>query len=232
MSEGGGPSLVGRREFVIGGLMAAASGIAYSRQPRASVGPLKQAVFESVVPTVVGAWRSAESGSVVLPPPDALRDRLYDNLVTRVYVDPRGRAIMLVMAYNNTQDGIVQVHRPEVCYPAAGFSLNDERDVVLKLRDHLVPAKAFAARRPDRVEQVLYFTRFGRRFPLSWREQRMAVLEENMRGAIPDGLLARVSIIQNDQTSAVVLLTDFFQMLAATGGATFRAVMTGDNLKL
>lgn len=227
MSSDSKPALVQRREFVIGGLMAAASGVAYARRPQPYVSPLKQSAFEAAVPPVVGEWRSADSGSVVLPPPDALRDRLYDNLLTRVYVNPQNQVLMLVMAYKNIQDGIVQVHRPEVCYPAAGFALGDERHLVLQLRDQAVTAKAFAARRPDRIEQVLYFTRLGHHFPLSWRDQRLAVLEENMRGAIPDGLLARASIVQNDQTSAITLITTFFETLARSGGNTIASVITG-----
>lgn len=221
------PKYVGRREFVIGGVMAAASGIAYARRPQPSVGPLQQLAFENAVPQVIGEWRSSDNGSVVLPPPDALRDRLYDNLLTRVYLSPTGQVLMLVMAYKNVQDGIVQVHRPEICYPAAGFVLESEQHMLLDLNHTKVPAKAFEARRPDRVEQVLYFTRMGPRFPLSWRDQRLAVLEENLRGVIPDGLLARVSIIQNDQASALPVLARFFEALASTGGATLRAVVSG-----
>lgn len=219
--------LVGRREVVLGGMMAAVSGLAFARRPKPYVPPLRQQAFEAAVPGQVGEWRTADNGSVVLPPPDALRDRLYDNLLTRVYLNAEGQALMLVMAYKNVQDGIVQVHRPEVCYPAAGFGLESERLATLQITGKAVPAKAFVAKRPDRVEQVLYFTRLGPSFPLSWRDQRMAVLDENMRGLIPDGLLARASIIQNDQVAAVTILSQFFEVLAASGGPTLRAIMTG-----
>lgn len=219
--------LIGRRELVIGGAMALTSGLAYARAPKPYVRPLKQADFEASVPKSVGQWHYAEAGSVVLPPPDALRDRLYDNLLTRVYLNGRGQALMLVMAYKNVQDGIVQVHRPEVCYPASGFVLENERRQTVTIDGRAVPTKAFAARRADRIEQVLYFTRLGQHFPLSWSEQRWAVLDANLAGKIPDGLLARVSIIQNDQPSAIALLTDFLEALAPLGGPTFRAVLTG-----
>lgn len=221
------PALIGRREFLIGGIMAATSAVALARTPQPYVPPLKQDVLEAAVPRRVGDWRSEDGGAVVLPPPDALRDRLYDNLLTRVYTNPAGQVLMLVLAYKNIQDGIVQVHRPEVCYPAAGFALEDERHLSLRLPGHEVPAKAFAARRPDRIEQVLYFTRLGARFPLSWRDQRFAVLEANLAGQIPDGLLARVSIIQNDQSTAIMAMTQFFEMLVAEGDKTFRGIMIG-----
>lgn len=219
--------LIGRREFLLGGMMAAASTVAWVRQPRSDVPPLRQSAFEAAVPGRIEGWRASDIGSVVLPPPDTLRDRLYDNLLTRVYLNDAGQALMLVMAYKNVQDGIVQVHRPEVCYPAAGFALEREQQVGLDLLGRRVMAKGFAAVRPDRVEQVLYFTRLGPRFPLSWRDQRMAVLEQNLQGVIPDGLLARVSMIQNDQQTALPVLSRFFESLAVSGGKTVRAVMTG-----
>ena len=220
-------SLIGRRELLLGGTMAVCSGIAYARTPKPYVAPIQQAAFEAAVPKTIGEWRFTDEGSVVLPPPDTLRDRLYDNLLTRVYVNARGQGLMLVMAYKNVQDGIVQVHRPEVCYPAAGFVLESAQRGSIRLSDRQVPTKAFAARRPDRIEQVLYFTRLGQHYPLSWSQQRVAVLEANLEGRIPDGLLTRVSIIQNDQPSAIALLSSFLESLATIGGPALHAVLNG-----
>ena len=221
------PKLIGRREFALGGLMAAASGVAWVRQPRPKVPPLREKAFEAAFPSEVGPWRVSDAGGVVLPPPDSLRDRLYDNLLTRVYVNATGQALMLVVAYKNVQDGIVQLHRPEICYPAAGFALESERRLSLDLLGRRVPAKAFQARRADRIEQVLYFTRLGPHFPLTWRDQRFAVLDENLLGNIPDGLLARVSLIQPDQQAALPVLQAFFEGLATTAGATLRGILAG-----
>lgn len=221
------PTLVGRRDMLLGGLMALTSGVAYARRPKPYAPALRQKDLEAIVPKSVGVWRYLDTGAAVLPPADALRDRLYDNLITWAYGDPDGRIVMLVMAYKNVQDGIVQVHRPEVCYPAAGFTLDTERLTVLHLDGHDVPAKGFAAHGLDRTEQVLYFTRLGSRFPLSWMDQRWAVLDANLAGDIPDGLLARVSIIQNDAQSGTQLLAKFFEDLVAAGGAPFRTIMVG-----
>lgn len=220
-------ALIGRRELVLGGAMALTSGLAFTRIPKPYVAPLKQSDLEAAVPGSIDGWRTADSGSVVLPPPDTLRDRLYDNLLTRVYLDRDDRALMLVMAYKNVQDGIVQVHRPEICYPAAGFVLESERRQTLAMGGQSIPTKAFAARRPDRVEQVLYFTRLGRQFPLTWRDQRWAVLDANLAGEIPDGLLIRVSTLQTDQSAAITLLSGFLTALFAQGGHVLRTILTG-----
>lgn len=227
MTQGDRQNLIGRREVVLGGLMAAASGVAFVRQPVAYMPAITLAAFEDLVPKQVGEWRFAEASGVVLPPPDTLRDRLYDNLVTRVYLNAPYPPIMLVLAYKYMQDGIIQVHRPEVCYPASGFSLDSERSIALDLADTSVPAKAFVARRDQRIEQVLYFTRLGVEFPLSWIEQRTAVLSANLAGEIPDGLLGRVSIIHPDQSIAIRLLAEFLSRLAADGRPGLRDLLLG-----
>ena len=59
-----------------------------------------------------------------MPPQDQLQDKVYSQLLTRTYANQAGDEIMLLIAYNGAQDGVVQIHRPEVCYPASGFRLS------------------------------------------------------------------------------------------------------------
>jgi len=231
MSEhelGGGYARVTRREFVLGGLMAAASGVAYLRMPVPNHPPLKTGTIDAMLPDAVGKWRVSASSNVILPPPDALRDRLYDNLVTRTYVNDTGRVLMLVLAYNNVQDGVIQVHRPEFCYQASGFTLRDPQQTVLRLGSSDVPANAFTGDRRDRREQVLYFTRLGSGFPLSWAAQRLTVFEANMQGNIPDGLLVRASLAQPEPGAGMELLSNFLEELVSEGNDEFRLLMTGN----
>jgi EpsI family protein len=157
----------------------------------------------------------ASTSGVVLPPPDALKDRLYDNLVTRVYQSPGLPPVMMLIAYNYRQDGVLQLHRPEICYPAGGYRLTGTEPVTLALgRGREIPASAFTAIGYDRTEQVLYFTRLGVRFPRTWMEQRISVMLANLKGQIPDGTLMRVSVLEPDEASALqvlrAFLTDFF----------------------
>ena len=223
-SEGVSPSL-SRRHFVIGGLLMSASGIAYGRQPESANPVIETDDFESWVPSTVGPWQKIEASGVVLPPPDALSDRLYDNLVTRVY-EARGLpTVMVLLAYNNAQDGVLQVHRPEVCYPAGGFALSQTLPIPLDLDGESVPANIFTAEGPDRTEQVVYFTRLGSSFPRSWLQQRTAVIEANLRGDIPDGILTRASILSGDQRAAQTLLTRFMQDFYLASKAPLRRLM-------
>ncbi|MGB5076925.1 MAG: exosortase-associated protein EpsI, V-type [Sphingorhabdus sp.] len=200
-----------RRHVVIGGILAGASGIAYARQPKVAMPVLKEKTFNGLVPGSFGDWSLVSRDGVVLPPPDTLRDRLYDNLVTRVYGSPNVPPVMLLLAYNNEQNGVLQVHRPEVCYPVGGFQLSETRQIELHVDKKTVPANIFTATSPTRTEQVIYFTRLGNSFPRSWMEQRISVMRSNLSGDIPDGMMMRISVLGIDQKRALPILAGFAQ---------------------
>jgi EpsI family protein len=215
------------RRAVIGGVMALASGIAYARQPKASMPLLKKESFEDLVPGPFGSWKVSADGGVVLPPPDSLRDRLYDNLVTRVYSAPDFPPVMTLLAYNNEQDGVLQVHRPEVCYPVGGFKLSATEPINIPLDKGSVPANIFTAEAPGRVEQVMYFTRLGTAFPRSWLEQRMAVIKANLAGEIPDGIMMRVSVIGINQQRAKPILEQFTRAFISASPSRLQKLLVG-----
>jgi EpsI family protein len=181
--------------------------------------------FEAWIPREFGQWRMVASSSVVLPPPDEMSDRLYDNLVTRTYREPGDEFVMVLMAYNNRQDGVLQVHRPEVCYPVGGYVLSDRRRVSIPASDRSIPANFFTATGPGRVEQVVYFTRLGGAYPRSWAEQRLAVIHENLAGRIPDGVLMRASMLSTDPVASSATLKAFMSEFIGTAPASLRNLL-------
>lgn len=199
-----------RRDFVVGLALAGASGVGYAAQPKVVNPRISNTTFASWIPQKVGPWSVEGTSGVVLPPPDALSDRLYDNLITRVYSGPGSSAVMMLIAYNFRQDGVLQLHRPEFCYPAGGYQLSSTAPVTLALGDRRqIPASAFTAVNATRTEQVLYFTRLGGSFPRTWADQRIAVMRANLSGQIPDGAMMRVSIFDTDQRRALETLRGF-----------------------
>jgi EpsI family protein len=204
-----------RRAFVIGGALAASAGVAYARQPEVAAPQVKTEEFEDWVPDNVGPWAVVSASGVVLPPPDTLRDRLYDNLATGVYAAPDAPIVMMLTAYNNEQDGVLQVHRPEVCYPVGGYDLTETEKVPLQAAGRTIPANFFTASAPNRIEHVLYYTRLGGAYPRSWAEQRIAVVRANLAGNIPDGILMRVSTIGPDRADALPALRRFADMFVS-----------------
>lgn len=217
-----------RRKVVLGLGLAAASGIAQARLPVPVVPRIKEERFTALMPNQVGDFSFDSESGLVLPPQDALSDRLYDSLVTRTYTNSAGQVVMLLVAYNNKQDGVLQIHRPEICYPAGGYSLTsvDPIDVPIS-QANVLPGQIFGANSEARNEVVLYWTRVGDNYPRRWLDQRWAVAEANLRGIVPDGVLARVSTIGNDFDRTTPLLTNFIRDLHRASGPQMRGLLFG-----
>jgi EpsI family protein len=201
--------VLSRRSLLIGATLAAAAGVAFARKPMSIHPAVNKDAFRSWVPKQVGPWRMDAASGIVLPPQDDLSDRLYDNLVTRIYVSPVRPAIMLLMAYNNIQDGVLQVHRPEICYPVGGFELSNARQGDIEIDQKPVPSSFFTATGAGRIEQVGYFTRVGSSFPRAWSDQRLSVVKANLAQEIPDAMMMRVSLLGMEQDQAIVTLSEF-----------------------
>ena len=78
-----------------------------------------------LLPTSFGDWRVDRSILPVPPSPDVQQvlDATYDETLARTYRDALGRRVMLSVAYGRNQHKGMNTHRPEVCYPAQGFKL-------------------------------------------------------------------------------------------------------------
>lgn len=221
----GATPLLSRRHVLIGGALAATSALAFARQPLPYYPRVEKDRFEELVPKAFAGWTVTGSSGVVLPPPDALSDRLYDNLVTRVYQAAGAPPVMLLLAYNNLQDGVVQLHRPEVCYPVGGYQLSETRKVPIPIQGRSIPANLFTAESVDRTEQILYFTRLGEAYPRSWSEQRWSVIQANLARKVPDGMLYRVSLLGRDQESAFNVLRRFSAEFVAASPPSLRNLL-------
>ncbi|WP_084192453.1 exosortase-associated protein EpsI, V-type [Parasphingorhabdus marina] len=221
-------SAVNRRHLLMGGAFCLASGLAYARLPQPVAPVIEKPAFEKLIPKTVGAWEFETSSGLVLPPPDALSDRLYDNLVTRTYSSEQNPLMMFLTAYSNTQDGVLQVHRPEICYPAGGYELTPTQ--ATKIDNGVggtIDANIFTASSRGRTEHVLYWTRIGDYFPLAWSDQRLAVIRANLRGVIPDGVLVRISTIVPEMDEALPLMSKFAAQLNQNMNAQGRALLSG-----
>ncbi len=198
--------------------------------PRRLMPRLNEKQFEALIPKTFGPWVYQSQSGLVLPPEDQLSRELYEQLLTRNYgqgaddTDP----VMMVLAYSSVQEGRLQVHRPEVCYPAAGFSILENVAAEIPINaDFAVPCRFLTADRGARREYILYWTRVGNDMPVRWFDQRLQMAKDNLQGFIPDGLLARVSIIGNDREVAKATLVRFVQTMVADAGAAGRRMLIG-----
>jgi len=215
-----------RRDVLFGGAMLAAAGVAYARMPHASDMLIGKGQLDKIVPLSIGNWRYVSESGLVLPPPDQLAQLLYDQQVTRSYESSDALPVMLLMAYGSSQSGMMQVHRPETCYPSGGFRLSPTRLLQLPLDDgSTIPVRFFTATSDTRIEHVLYWTRIGPMIPNSWTQQRIAVMRSNLEGYIPDGLLTRVSTVVDNPNQALATLQRFTREMLAVSGARGRRML-------
>lgn len=217
-----------RRDLLIGGTMALAAGVAYAREPHTRLASIAPDELEKIVPLEIGPWRYETASGIVLPPPDALAKMLYDQQMARAYASDSQPGVMLVMAYGSGQNGALQVHRPEICYPASGFRLSDKRGGTMALGNGTsIPVRSFTAIGDVRTEQVLYWSRIADVLPTGWTAQRVAIMRNNLMGYIPDGLLVRVSVISPDREGSLAKLGDFCRAMLAASGAAGRRKLIG-----
>lgn len=220
-----------RRKVLLGIGLASVAGFAQARQPQPNTPPLEEGELEDLMPAQIGQWSFMTKSGLVLPPQDALSDRLYDNLVTRIYTNPQGKVAMFLMAYNNQQGGVLQIHRPEICYPAGGFVLSPTQPLDITLAgQRQLPAQVFSADSRTRDEVVLYWTRVGDEFPRQWSQQRLTVAKANVFGVVPDGMLARVSTLGSDMDEELPELQDFVTGLHELAPPKLKGLLFGDGV--
>ena len=158
-----------RREFLIGGLAAAALGTSEFLRPRRSVRLMPSGKLSNLVPRNFGNWREFAGGNVIAPTtPNSLSDRLYSAVVTRVFtpVTQDAPPVMLLMAYGGEQSDLLQLHRPEACYPAVGMEIVEHHLGSVPLAPAVsVPGVFLSASNGDGQEDIVYFTRLGEALP-------------------------------------------------------------------
>ncbi len=225
--------IIGRREWLIGATCALAAGGAAAMRPRHRLSLLGDAKLEALVPLAFGDWRGQTSDTLVQPDDeDSLAAKLYSEIVGRIYVNDAGGAVMLLIAYGDTQNDLLQLHRPEVCYPAFGMEItsNQRIDTPLAGARAQLPSRILTATGPDRTEHVLYWTRIGEHLPVDGREQRVAKLKDQVAGIIPDGVLVRVSNLVSDARNAAALNMAFVATLVSAMAPATRRSLVGSQI--
>ena len=187
-----------RRAAIAAVLMAAAAAGGQAMVPTRRMSDMRGNFrLEELVPLQFGEWRLSPNptAGIVDPEAETLLNKLYSQLLDRAYVNASGYRVMLSIAYGQDQaDDSVQLHYPEVCYPAQGFKLNS--NVVDKVD---VPEGPIRVRRlqtqrtDDYFEPVTYWTIVGDQQSLGGWDRKMSEIRHGLRGEIVDGLLFRVS---------------------------------------
>jgi EpsI family protein len=218
-----------RRDLLTGGAMLMAAGTAAALTPRKRLALLGDRQLDDIVPDQVASWSHVQSEGFVLPKsPGSLADRLYSQTVTRLYTSPTRLPVMLVMAYGAVQNDLLQLHRPEVCYAAVGFTISASRRVLVPLGGAAeLPVRELSAQTDSRQEQICYWTRIGDDLPTDGSSQRMVKLRQQMRGYLADGILVRLSTVGPDDRRVFGELNDFARDLVNAVKPENRDVLIG-----
>lgn len=219
-----------RRDLLAGLACVGALGAAEWLRPRTPVVLMPPGgKLTKLVPPQLGPWGLGHAGEIVLPRTEgSLASRLYGDQLARIYyrADQPNLPMMLSIAYGFKQSDALQLHRPEACYPAVGFTVGPARPFDLNLGGASVPAVALTATVRDRIEDVVYWTRMGRRFPRSEAEQREMRFANAIDGLVPDGALVRASAVRLDPEVPVFRnVEDFLRALASSIGRDGRKVL-------
>lgn len=215
--------LSNRIAVLIAALMFSASVGAILLRPDTRVADLGPGIsLETMIPKQFGDWREAPQRGVqvVNPQTQALLDKLYSQVLTRVYINARGYRIMLSLAYGSDQRGSLQAHKPEVCYPAQGFTLHSSKSSQIATPFGEIPAQRLFTTLGPRQEPVTYWFTVGDKAVQNKLQKRLVDLRYGLTGQIPDGMIFRVSSIDPDQNRANQAQDQFIiQLLQAVSPA-------------
>jgi EpsI family protein len=206
--------------IVMAGLMVAASVGSIAARPAPRDPNLPPAiVLEQAVPKRFGDWTEApqRGAQVVNPQTQELLDKLYSQTLTRTYVNSKGYAVMLSMAYGDDQRGGLQAHMPEVCYPAQGFKVNHIETAAIETPFGAISGKRLNTSMGSRIEPITYWFAMGDTAVKTRWEKRLVEVRLGLTGQVPDGLLFRISSIDPNAQQAYAAHQAFVaDLLAAT----------------
>lgn len=221
-----------RRIRWLGGLMLAASLLAWWATPTKYWSQHTATVkYATLFPAAFGGWALApeQASMIVNPQQQETLDAIYDEVVTKTYVDrASGRRVMVSLAYGNNQSRATQVHKPEVCYPAQGFSLvSMSKGALATGAGAELPVMRIVAQMGRRTEPLTYWIRAGDTVVRGSVEQNLARIRLGLRGYIPDGLLFRVSEVNPDAQASFELQDRFVRDFLVTLAPAARESVIG-----
>lgn len=216
--------------LILAAVMCGTSVAGFAARPNAKAVDKGNAVsLETLVPKRFGEWSELpdQAAQVVNPQTKELLDKLYSQILTRSYVNEQGYRIMLSMAYGDDQRGGLQAHRPEVCYPAQGFKLGKVEDGPLVTPYGNIDVRRLGTSIGSRNEPVTYWLTVGDQVIKNTFDKRMAQIRLGLTGQIPDGLLFRISSIDNDSARGFAMQQKFTADLMAAVPPVARKQLSG-----
>jgi EpsI family protein len=190
--------------FLLSGVAMCAAALAAIVLKPSPAGADASPDLEKIIPARFGEWTAQPTAGAIVPAPDVEANlaRLYSQIVSRTYINPRGERIMLMVAYGGDQSDALKAHRQEVCYAAQGFQIRALSHGELPTMGKTIPVTRMHAVRGRRSEPVTYWFTMGDQVVLGRLERLVVQLRYGLAGWVPDGLLVRVSSFDSDPARA------------------------------
>lgn len=205
--------------IILGVLMVSSGALTMALTPTVKIADQQEMLnLEALIPAQFGNWQI--DNSIIPLQVDAETqsqlDRIYNQTISRTYINTLGERIMLSVAYGGDQSDNLAVHKPEVCYYAQGFEIMKIFADELLTSYGKLPIKRLLAIKGNRNEPITYWVTVGNKAVLPGIDQKLQQLRYGLTGRVPDGMLVRVSSIDNDKDKAYQLQSIFIRdMLTA-----------------
>ena len=218
------------RYLLISLAMLAAAGLVLALTPRLKVadqGP--QISLEAMIPRQFGEWKLDETIAPLMVSPDvqAKLDKIYNQTLTRNYINGKGELIILSIAYGGRQSTSMQVHRPEMCYPAQGFQIGSVSKDFIDASGTKLPVMKLVATQGPRIEPITYWVMIGDSPVRGGLEQSLARVKYGLTGKMPYGILIRVSTISANESQSYRIEEQFVRDMLGAMPARYRKTLTG-----
>lgn len=220
-----------RKSLLLLVLMLGAFGSAIALRPSARIVDERPPIdLKTLIPAQFGDWREETQSPnfVVNPQQQEVLETIYSETLSRTYLNAKGYRIMLSVAYGGDQSRATQVHKPEVCYPAQGFQVLKKSTSTIPLPFGVLPVVRVETQLGKRREPITYWIVIGDRIVRGVVETKLASMRVRFSGKIPDGLLFRVSSIDNDSARAYDVQATFIGHLLGAKNPEQRQRLAGN----
>jgi EpsI family protein len=219
------------KSWIIGLSMVAAALLAIVLTPtRLTAATAPKIDLETMIPKQFGDWHQLQELDVIAVSPEvqANLNKIYQQTLARTYVNSKGEQIMLSLAYGGDQRDGMQVHKPEVCYPAQGFQVTKLTNGTLDTGFSQIPVKRLLTTQGTRIEPITYWIIIGDTVAIDNFKWKLDQLKYGLTGKIPDGMIFRVSSI-GDMGSAYAIQEEFIRDLLKSLPTASRKHLIGDS---
>lgn len=218
------------RPIAVASLMLSALVFSALATPREKLADTRQQfTLDTAVPKRFADWRLDDSIAPLPPSPDqqSVLNQIYDQILSRTYVNSRGERVMLSITYGSRQTQQLRAHRQEVCYRSQGFNINGLKHVDVQISGGALPVTQMVAQRTGRIEPVTYWFTTGDTVVMSYWDREWAQFKYALSGMVPDGYLVRISNLSGNTDTAFSDHVAFADALFASVDPELRRRLVG-----